>query len=372
MKVSIVLGSLFGDCGKGKEVSRLCLEEPENSIVIRFSGGCQAGHTVIHNGLKHVFASFGSGTLQGVPTYWSRFCPVEPVALVNEYKVLKEKGINPEIYLDWMCPLTTPVDIYNNRNNKYNIIDGTCGCGIGATIQRQEDMHKIYFMDIYNETVLKAKISNLLYSKKMFQFDNKNFDKFYESIEFIKDNKIGNYQIKNLRDKHLIFEGSQGILLDQDFGFFPNVTRSNTTVKNALVVLDELWHKISFNSAMYYDIKFDLHYVTRCYQTRHGNGFMSDERELLLKNAEEEINVNNKYQGEFRKGNFDIQLLKHAIRCNETLMQYPQRFFNRHLMINCLDQLEAFDWKVIEEIKNEFEKICYSDGPETIQYKNYK
>ena len=53
-------------------------------------------------------------------------------------------------------------------------------------------------------------------------------------------------------------------------------------------------------------------------------------------------------------------------------MQYPQRFFNRHLMINCLDQLEAFDWKVIEEIKNEFEKICYSDGPETIQYKNYK
>jgi adenylosuccinate synthase len=68
--------------------------------VIRFSGGHQAGHTVVTDDTRHVFSNFGSGTLRGVPTYWSKFCTVEPIGLLNELDALKIKGYNPILYID--------------------------------------------------------------------------------------------------------------------------------------------------------------------------------------------------------------------------------------------------------------------------------
>lgn len=66
--ISIVLGSFMGDEGKG--LHNICAKNPENSLVIRFSGG----HTVKYGDLMHTFSNFGSGTLLGVPTYWSEYC----------------------------------------------------------------------------------------------------------------------------------------------------------------------------------------------------------------------------------------------------------------------------------------------------------
>jgi adenylosuccinate synthase len=65
---------------------------------------------------KHVFSNFGSGTLQGVPTYWSPYCTIDPVGVINEYKILKDKGIEPKLYIDSRCPVTTPYDKRHNQS----------------------------------------------------------------------------------------------------------------------------------------------------------------------------------------------------------------------------------------------------------------
>jgi adenylosuccinate synthase len=78
-----VLGAGFGDEGKGLVTDWLC-RSCAKPLVIRFCGGQQAGHTVAANGLRHVFSNFGAGTLRGVPTYFSRFCTIDPVGMINE------------------------------------------------------------------------------------------------------------------------------------------------------------------------------------------------------------------------------------------------------------------------------------------------
>ena len=72
MICSAVIGLGFGDEGKGSVVSYLT-KACDSTIVARFSGGHQVGHTVCTNNTRHVFSNFGSGTLNGTPTYWSKF-----------------------------------------------------------------------------------------------------------------------------------------------------------------------------------------------------------------------------------------------------------------------------------------------------------
>ena len=86
-----------------------------------------------------------------------------------------------------------------------------------------------------------------------------------------------------------IFEGSQGLLLDQHHGFFPNVTRANVGLENVE----------SFTGLN--DI-YEVYLVTRAYQTRHGNGFMTNEnRPHNITENIEETNKEHEYQGKFRR-----------------------------------------------------------------------
>ncbi len=69
-----VIGLGFGDEGKGVVTEYLCSQDPEHTVVVRFSGGQQAGHKVCKGDTEHIFSNFGSGTLSGCPTYWSEHC----------------------------------------------------------------------------------------------------------------------------------------------------------------------------------------------------------------------------------------------------------------------------------------------------------
>ena len=91
-------------------------------MVIRFNGGHQAGHTVVHEGQRHVFSSFGAGTLQGVPTYFNKDCTIFPRAIVNEHNSLGEYGTVPApiLYVHPLCPVTTPFDIQSNKLDEDN------------------------------------------------------------------------------------------------------------------------------------------------------------------------------------------------------------------------------------------------------------
>ena len=130
----------------------------------------------------------------------------------------------------------------------------------------------------------------------------------------------------------VIFEGSQGILLDQEFGYFPLVTRAHTTSRNALELIGE-WGLPAPR----------VHYVTRCYQTRHGNGPLTNEAlpGPALRPTPEETNVYNPWQGEQRRTLLDVNQLRYALECDA---QYSGGLARR-LVVSCLDQLTG-PWQV--------------------------
>jgi len=87
-KACIVVGLGYGDEGKGLTTDFLC-GQSKFPLVIRFNGGHQAGHTVVtKDGVRHVFSSFGAGTLRNAPTYWSRYCTFSPAYLLYELESL--------------------------------------------------------------------------------------------------------------------------------------------------------------------------------------------------------------------------------------------------------------------------------------------
>lgn len=385
MNISIVLGAGFGDEGKGRTVSYLASKFNDNNItnetcIVRFNGGQQAGHTVNFAGLRHIFSHFGSATLQNVPTYWSKFCSIYPTSFLNEYFHLTKFGIRPEIFIDSFCPVTTPYDIEANKNCDVNVKDGTCGLGFGKTIARHETL-KLFFMDLFNQNILKAKLENIkdyynvdkTFSISTQQYLQTKIDIFIDECKTMANILEKHYNINKLFDfKNLIFEGAQGILLDKDFGFFPNVTRSNTTVKNAIKIISDLSLDI---------FPKEIFYITRAYQTRHGNGFMSNESQLDLINNEKETNVFNSYQGKFRVGYFDLNLFNYAIECNRSLFKFNsfKVGLKENLVVTCLDQFKkdsVFQYLENNEMKyslrnlfskftSTFDNIYISEGDET-------
>lgn len=155
----IVIGLGFGDEGKGLTTAFLS-REPK-SLVVRFSGGHQAGHTVVKDGYRHVFAQFGSGTLHGAATYWSKYCTFDPAAFMLEHKKLTEAGYTPEIYVDRLAQVTTFYDIFFNQAlEKYNQ-HGSVGVGFAATIERHEGPVKIFVQDLLHHEILKRKLKEV-------------------------------------------------------------------------------------------------------------------------------------------------------------------------------------------------------------------
>ena len=358
--VDIVLGTLFGDEGKGTQVNFLCSQK-QQPMVVRFNGGHQAGHTVVFNGVRHVFSNFGSGSLRDDPTFWSRFCTVSPTGLMKEGRILREMGLNPVVYFDANAMITTPFDILRNIDMDDQTKHGSVGVGFGQTIQRNEDKYHLYVRDLKYPEIRDIKLKNIINKYYRFNFDPAKTNQHAETRkiynDFLKacDDLVKRYEItdgfKGLYDYNFIFEGAQGIMLDMDYGFFPNVTRSNCTAKNALELIKEIevgiGHKLNIRTF----------YMTRAYQSRHGNGHMTNEdldNSYIIDNPNE-TNVSTGFQGVFRKTVLDLDMLKYAISCDK----YENPDAKRILVVTCLDQVPAripvttggkqleIDWKEI-------------------------
>lgn len=334
MKISIVLGSQFGDEGKGS-ITNWLTTQSSNPLVIRFNGGHQAGHTVVHNGIHHVFSSLGSGTLNYTPTYWSRFCTVFPPGFNREFDLLNEKGIKPMIYIDPMAMISTPFDIDQARVEESKNNHGSCGVGFGKTVWRHETLdhsYRIFAKDLKYEWILREKLDAM---KGLFGF-NININSFIKEVRIF----LERVQIKDsniLHDyEHLIFEGAQGIMLDREHGIFPYVTRSHCTSKNVweILIKEKLTSEFRF-------VECEIYYISRCYQTRHGNGPLNGEGLFDmndLQNFENETNVTNEFQGEFRYAPFHFQNIKYAL---ETDSIYSSKFNpKKTIVITCLDQIK--------------------------------
>lgn len=349
-----VIGLGFGDEGKGLTTNYLVAKtlKEGNPIVIRYSGGQQAGHTVKVDDKSHVFSNFGSGTLLGAPTYWSKFCTVDPIGIINELTYLTKLGIIPKIYIDNEAPVTTPFDTYKNQQCNITKEHGTCGSGVGATYQREEDFYSLIFGDLFFPTVLKHKM-NLIEDYYNFE-KNITLGRFYECVDLLKSHSEMFIRVNGVPEEYQsrIFEGSQGLLLDQHIGFFPHVTRSNTGTKN----IDEILK----GTTDYSGFDVDLYLITRAYQTRHGNGPMSSMKYAnAIKIDPLETNITNQYQGEFKRTQLDLDLLLYGIN-KDPLIRESKR---KTLVITCLDHLT--DGEIYVVMNNEFK--CFQTKDEFIK-----
>lgn len=351
-KAQIVIGLGFGDEGKGITTDFLAQQNPE-SVVIRFSGGQQAAHTVMIEDRKHVHSSFASGALRGLPSYYTEHCTIHPLFLFNEREELKAKNGNTELHIHPLAKVTTPFDVWQNRNSSKNLEHGTCGKGVGATMKRNESPYKLFAIDlIAPKEMLVEKLKGIAYYYGFMEEDeiNEQIIPFLEVIEKI-DWKIDDYSYLNSFE-NLIFEGSQGILLDMDHGVFPNVTYAHTTSKNAYEICKKLHIE---------DI--EMYYATRSYATRHGNGWMSNEKEMMLKNNEEETCTFNEYQKELRFGGLDYKLLNYALKLDGAYVSSVKK----NLVITCLDQTdEKFE---LDKLEMKFDSIFGSYSPYSKDFK---
>lgn len=297
----IVLGSLFGDEGKGNVVQWLC-KNSCRPIVVRFSGGPQAGHRVVYKGKSHVCSSWGSGVLLGVPTYLYKSVFIDPICIYNEYKTLIKEGIEvPKLYINPDCRIITPYDVLSDSINERVKHNGTCGKGIHACFKRNKD--KVTFsarMCPYVKEYANVALQTVRNYHNL-ERDTELENLFKEACTFIKDNPvtfiIGTYYPDEVDT--IIWEGSQGLLLDMERGFMPHCTPSK-------VGLNGIPEKCLENAEVYL--------VMRPYLTRHGNGYNPYSMDLgMYFTLEEPSNTNDGPQGEFKTGPFDYSLFKRAV-----------------------------------------------------------
>ncbi|MFE1594843.1 adenylosuccinate synthetase [Nocardia sp. NPDC058705] len=309
----VVVDLGFGDAGKGATVDWLCAAEVDLGVaaVVRFNGGAQAAHNVVADGRHHTFAQFGSGTFSGVPTWLSRHMLVEPIALAAESEQLAALGIRDPLGLlavDERALLTTPIHIAANRareDARGSSRHGSCGRGIGETAWYALEHDAPTVADCRTPTVLRAKLDRLAAHYERLIGPSVHG---YESIDamvamygdFARAVRItgGEELARVAQVGRLVFEGAQGVLLDEWRGLHPHTTWSTVEPRNARAMIREIGGTATVLG------------VTRTYMTRHGAGPLPTEAPLRIP---EPHNDTGHYQGAFRQGHLDPILLRYAV-----------------------------------------------------------
>jgi adenylosuccinate synthase len=346
MKVSVVIGANYGDEGKGLITDYLASQS--ESLVVRFNGGAQAGHTVVTpEGKRHVFHQFGSGTFTGAPTFLSNHFVVNPMTYVKELEALKEHGLDPIVYIDPRAYVTTPYDMMLNQAvEKYraNQRHGSCGLGFNETIERNENssfgfkIEDLFHSDIVS---LIEEMRRVWIPERAKQLDL-SVTAFEEITPMLNDKGIFEHFVQDLMqltstakvcyleeinwDHDYLFEGAQGLMLDEKHPNFPYVTRSATGRQNALEILKEA------------DISVmpDFYYVSRSYLTRHGAGPLP--HELSNPIATDQTNVDNVFQGNLRYAYLDTHDLIHRIRAD---IGIPLPRESNYFVMTCVDHFHS-------------------------------
>ena len=358
-KAVIVTDLGYGDAGKGTMVDYLVRQEP-SAVVIRHNGGAQAAHNVIApDGRHHTFSQFGSGTfVPGVRTHLSRFMLVNPLDMNVEAEYLAAMQV-PDPWgrtsVDCDALLITPWHVAGNQireRARGQRRHGSCGKGIGETMAdalAQPDL-ALHIGDILSDA-LEAKLEDLReykLSQIQQEFGDEPFKHYGDLGRVLTDTELtgrlaGYYRewaakvaivdgdfLKRLSAQHklLVFEGAQGVLLDEWHGFHPYTTWSTTTHANALQLLSEI------------DFGGDVRRlgVLRAYATRHGNGPFVSEMPRLSAQIADHHNKSGSWQGEFRYGALDLVALRYALAvCGGT----------DELAMTCIDRLRAVDtWTI--------------------------
>jgi len=339
MQATIVIDLGFGDAGKGTMVDYLSrgMREP---VIVRFNGGAQAAHNVVTpRGVHHTFSQFGSGTLvDGVRTFLSRFMLLDPYALLAESRGLEKLGVkNPlaRVMVDGEALVVTPFHKAANRLREVlrgNGRHGSVGMGIGETMAdmlafphlavRAQDLRSLATIEMKCRGLQELKYSEFKDSftgvaATGFLPDELRIltDPFaprkvaYEMVRIARlFSLVSMKTLERLSYTHpLIFEGAQGVLIDEWHGFHPYTTWSTTTNANANILLREIVYPNNVTRLG----------VVRAYGTRHGPGpFPSENMELTMRLPDKHNNFGI-WQGGFRVGWLDIPLTRYALTVSD-------------------------------------------------------
>lgn len=329
----IVIGANFGDEGKGLMTDYFAYEAKKQGkpcLVVCHNGGSQRGHTVVSpTGVRHVFHHFGAGMFAGADTYLSEEFIVNPIIFNKEMTELGEvsghfAGI---CFVNGNCLVTTPFDMMLNQlaeecrgKDKH----GSCGLGIFETIVRSRTdlrftVGGLAKMSADEITQILEKIAAEYFPYRLKELGIDRLQPKWEEILSCRDSIIENYicDFYAMHDNmeiaddgiiddypYVIFEGAQGLLLDQsNTAYMPHLTPSNTGLKNPRKIIGTRTADI------------EVCYVSRTYMTRHGAGRFDTECPKSDINADivDMTNVPNPYQDSLRYGTLDLADLKRRI-----------------------------------------------------------
>lgn len=385
--VIAVIGAGFGDKGKGLMTDFFASKIGDKCIVVRQNGGAQASHTVVtSNGLRHAFSHIGSGTYAGCDSHLSKFFIVNPVI----YSIERKEVVPTNISADPRCLVTTPYEMVINQlveRNRDEGRHGSCGVGINETIRRHNNMPVTVqeLKDPGTLTFILRTIRDIYVPKRLDElgitdcditsdqsFILKNdlvIEKFLDEVKlFLSDCTIIQDEDK-LPNKDIVFEGAQGLLLDQDHEYFPYVTHSKTGLDNVVKLckscgIDEI----------------ETCYVTRCYLTRHGAGPMPGEVPNKPYNGIVDLtNIPNEWQGSLRFGLLNLDLLMRTIlndisnhqdislvsnlsmTCLDHLPGYPNGYRMSYIVSEKEEESTAYD--LIKALSKGFNIVYTSNGP---------
>lgn len=341
-KSYVVTGLGFGDEGKGSIVDALA-KLTNASLVVRHNGGAQAAHNVVTpDGRHHTFAQWGSGTLAtGCRTLLSSRTVLDPLAMLSERAALINVGVRDPLKLLTVDPNALVITPFHRAANRMREqlrgerAHGSCGVGVGETVSdallgaptiRWRDMHRRNFPSMLWD-VRASKLAQVGALTDMVEFNQatetleswgRTMTAVAEAVEMADDLDV----IKKTQGP-IIYEGAQGVLLDQDLGFHPHTTWSTTTSANALELIAACGRQ---------EEDPEIIGVLRAFHTRHGAGpFVtgSDPNSHLLKGEHN----SGGFAGAFRCGAFEIPLARFAVAVDHMITS---------IALTCLDRSEHF------------------------------
>ncbi len=320
MKNIVVVGSQWGDEGKGKIVDWL---SEQADIVVRFQGGHNAGHTLVIDGKTYKLRLLPSGIVRKDKiSIIGNGVVIDPWALLDEIKEIKSKGVDVDVSnliisesANLILPFHKEMDeIREDSAGKKKI--GTTRRGIGPAYEDKVGRRSIRVMDLRSEKNLDERLNSVLFhhnairkglGKKIFEKEKLKKDLLKIAPDILKFSQPVWMKIDQFKrqKKKILFEGAQGVLLDVDHGTYPFVTSSNTVASSAAT-----------GSGCGPD---SIHYVlgiTKAYTTRVGEGPFPTELqdeigELLGKRGKEFGTVTSRKR---RCGWFDGILVRQTIK----------------------------------------------------------
>ncbi len=318
----IILGAQWGDEGKGKIVDLLM---DQASVVTRFQGGHNAGHTLVINGEKTVLRLIPSGILHPhVLCLIGNGVVLSPTALLQEIGELERRGINVKerLKISEACTLILPYHVALDQARekaKGKSAIGTTGRGIGPAYEDKIARRALRFGDLFDEKRFSAKLEEVL---DYHNFILENYH-HHDPIDFhqVRDGALGLVEdlrpmradVSNILAEHrvkgsnILFEGAQGTLLDVDHGTYPYVTSSNTVAGAASIG--------SGFGPRYFDYVLG---IMKAYTTRVGAGpFPTELQNDIGKRLAEKGNEFGSVTGRPRRcGWLDMVILRRSIQLN--------------------------------------------------------